>query len=258
MLRIMWNGVSGMAANQEKLDAISNNIANYETTGYKSQDVSFSDLLYGTLNKNGYSVSSGKSPIAGSGVKADEATRDNSEGTPTETDLNTDLCIDGEGYFRVTTQDGSKAYERAGNFKINSQGKLTDANGNFLDIDYSVDPNSVKFTDKNLVVASDGEVGIKGDNNQITRVGKINLYDAVGDDSMVSVGNNLYVPRSGAQIVAAPTNTDIMQGYLEGSNVDLATEMTDMIIAQRAYEMSSKSVKTADQMWSLVNGMNSK
>lgn len=259
MFRIMWNGTSGMYANQEKLDAISNDLANLETVGYKSEQVSFSNLMYETLKKDGYPVSSGKSPSTGTGVKADNWIRDNSEGTITQTNNNTDFAIDGEGYFRVTTQDGSKAYERNGQFSVNANGNLVDGNGNLLDIQYNdgVNPNSVKFTDSNIVVTEDGSVGIKDAQSNITGVGKINLYNAVGDNSMSSAGNNLFVPNQGVQMNQV-TGSKIKQGYIEGSNVDLATSMTDMIKAQRAYEISSKSVKTADEMWGMVNSLASK
>ncbi|PJI09886.1 MULTISPECIES: flagellar hook-basal body complex protein [Clostridium] len=256
MFRIMWNGISGMAAEQEKLDAISNNIANMSTTGYKSEDVGFSDLLYETLNRNGVPVTNNdKNRYVGSGVKADNWLRDKNQGPVNNTGVNTDFCINGKGYFRVTTYDGSEAYERNGNFQINADGKLTDGNGNMLDVDYSVDPNTVHLTNDNFTVSRDGILSVKDDaSGNYTSVGKINIYDAVGDDSMVSAGDNLFVPADGVQVFQR-NDSQIEQGCLEGSNVDLGTEITDMIVAQRALEMSSKSVQTADSMWGLVNNL---
>lgn len=255
MFRIMWNGTSGMAAEQEKLDAISNNLANMNTVGYKSQNISFSDLVYEDLNKkDNYPVSRGKAPINGTGVKADDPLRDNTEGTLTETDRKTDFAIVGDGYFRVTKPDGSKAYERNGQFSVDGDGRIVDTNGNILDIQYNGNSSSVNFSDDNVVLSENGEIGVKLSNNQVQDVGKVNLYNAVGDDAMNPVGNNLFVPQAGAQIYTV-TNPDIKQGWVEGSNVNVATELTDMIVAQRAYEFSSKSLTTADQMWQLVNNL---
>lgn len=254
MLRIMWNGASGMAAEQNELDAISNNLANMTTTGYKSETVGFSDLLYETLNRAGEPVTNNNNNrYVGAGVKSDNWIRDNQQGDLIASDLKTNFAIDGSGYFRVTRADGSKAYERAGDFVVNANGKLVDPNGNLLDIDYSVDPNTVKFTKDNISLSENGTLSVKT-NNGDEQVGKINIYDAIGNDSMASAGDNLFVPRPGVQIFQR-TDSKLEQGYLENSNVDVATEMTNMIITQRAYQLNSKSVQTGDSMWSLVNNM---
>lgn len=254
MFRIMWNGTSGMYAEQEKLDSISNNLANMNTVGYKAEQVSFDDLLYEDLSKNRNPVTNGKTQYTGTGVKANNWIRNNAQGTPTETGKSTDFAINGEGYFRVTKGDGSKAYERNGQFSIDNTGKLVDASGNVLDIQYNVDPNSVAFKDDNIVLAKNGEIGIRVSDSEIRDVGKVNLYTVVGDDAMASIGDNLFVPKTGAQ-VSTVGNPSINQGWVEGSNVDSITEITNMIVAQRAYEFSSKSLKTADEMWQLVNNL---
>lgn len=256
MFRVMWNGTSGMYAQQEKLNEISNNIANMNTVGYKSEKVSFSDLVYESLNDMQYPASSNKTSYTGTGVKANNWIRDNRQGPLSQTNLNTDFAISGRGYFQVTTANGTKAYERNGKFNIDGNGKLVDGNGNILDINYSVNPNSVKFTDRNIVLLENGQIGIKGSDNKVTNVGKVNLYDTIGDDSMLSAGNNLFVPKNGVQMnVVTDPETKIYQGRLEDSNVDLAVEMTDMIIAQRAFESSSKSIKMSDEMWQMVNNL---
>ncbi|AAK80097.1 flagellar basal-body rod protein FlgG [Clostridium acetobutylicum] len=254
MLRIMWNGVSGMAAEQEKLDSISNNLANSSTTGYKSETVGFSDLLYETLNRKGYPVTNDdNNRYTGSGVKANEWIRNNAQGSLTPSDSKTALAIDGSGYFKVTTPDGTEAYERAGSFTVNANGRIVDPNGNYLNIDYSVDPSTVKFTASNVAVAQDGTISIQN-GQTTTNVGKINIYDVTGNDSMISVGKSLFVPKAGAQMFVNNKSV-IYQNYLENSNVDLGTEMTDMIVAQRAYQINSKSLETGDNMWSIVNNM---
>lgn len=256
MFRLMWNGTSAMYAQQEKLNEISNNIANMNTVGYKSEQVSFSDLVYESLNDRENPTSTDKTSYTGTGVKANNWLRNNTQGPLSQTNINTDFAIAGRGYFEVTRANGTKAYERNGKFNIDGNGKLVDGNGNILDINYSVDPNSVKFTDSNVVLLENGQIGIKGSDNKVTNVGKVNLYDTIGDDSMLSAGNNLFVPKNGVQMsVVTDPETKILQGRLEDSNVDLATEMTDMIVAQRAFDSSSKSIKMADEMWQMVNNL---
>lgn len=264
MLRALWSSRSAMNAQQEKLDSISNNIANANTIGYKREDVSFQDLVYETLNRKG-TPTSGNNPdklINGTGVKATNWVRDNSQGNLRETDVKTDLAIDGDGFFRVTLQDGSKAYERSGSFNIDSKGSIVDKNGNRLDIDLTEEGTSMldsgaSFTSDNFTVKENGEVYAAVDNNGTKSdvlYGKINIYNPIGQNSLSSVGENLYVPNPGVTMNGV-TDANIMQGFVEESNVDVGKEMTDMIVAQRAFELSSKSLKTADDMWGLINSM---
>lgn len=262
MLRILWNSQSAMNAEQEKLDAISNNIANSTTDGYKSEDVGFEDLVYETLNRTGYpnNGNNPKEPINGTGVRATQWIRDTSEGTLQPTGVSTDLAIEGDGYFRVTLSDGTKAYERAGSFNIDTTGTIVDKNGNRLDINLSPEGTNLKnsgftLTKDNFKVGENGDVYVNNNNTSVL-YGKINLYMPIGQTAFRSIGDNLYQPIPGAQVIAS--NAKIKQGVLEGSNVNMATEMTDLIVAQRAFEISSKGVQTADEMWQLVNNMKSK
>ncbi|AYD40664.1 flagellar basal body rod protein FlgG [Clostridium fermenticellae] len=262
MLRILWNSQSAMNAEQDKLDAISNNIANSTTAGYKRETVGFEDLVYETLNRTGYpnNGNNPKEPINGTGVKSTEWIRDTSEGTIQATGISTDLAIEGDGYFRVTLSDGTKAYERAGSFNIDSTGTIVDKNGNKLDIVMTEEGSELKnsgtfLTPENFNVSPDGSIYLNEDNRSIL-YGKINLYVPVGQTAFRSIGDNLYKPVDGAQILTS--NAKIQQGALEGSNVDMSTEMTDLIVAQRAFEIASKGVQTADEMWQLVNNMKSR
>ncbi|PRR78713.1 Flagellar basal-body rod protein FlgG [Clostridium liquoris] len=256
MLRIMWNGRSAMMAQQEKLDCISNNLANVNTEGYKSEDVTFQDLMYESLQRRGYPVNEGKDKnlITGSGVKAGNWIRDNKQGNLTNTGINTDLAIDGPGYFRVVNSNGDFRYIRSGSFNVDNKGNLVDKNGNKLYMEYK--GRKPEFTQDNFIIKEDGTVSIKENNNGVTtirEVGKINIYNAIGQDAFISVGDNLYMPKNGVNPTA--TDSSIMQGYIEGSNVDIAKEMTDMIMAQRAFEFGSKAVKAADDMWGMVNNL---
>ena len=266
MLRLLENSRSAMMAEQEKLDSISNNMANVNTNGYKKLDVNFKDLVYESLDRKGYPVSKGEKGKAilqnGTGVRSSEWIRDNVQGQLTQTSLKTDLAIDGNGYFEVVKPDNSKAYTRAGNFLTDSSGTIVDQNGNRLSIidDKGNDINKVngpyKFDKNNFSVDSHGVVTIK--NGNISRpVGEIMVLDAVGDNSMISVGDNLFIPKPGTKIVKSRDYT-VMQGYLELSNVDIATEMTEMLVTQRAFQLSSTTLKTADEMWQMANNLRGK
>ena len=255
MLRILYNGRSAMMAQQEKLDSISNNLANVNTEGYKRVDVSFKDLVYETLKRDGYPTTGNNAePLNGTGVKASGWLRDDGQGSLQETGLNTDMAIDGEGYFRVTLADGSKAYTRSGSFTIDSSGTLVDKNGNRLDVEYSGE--KVSLDKGNFGIDKAGTITLN-ENGKLTKVGKINLYNFVGQDSMASVGESLYVPKAGAQGYTV-TDSNINQGYVEASNVDIAREMTDMIVTQRAFELGSRGLKTADEMWGIANNLRSR
>ncbi|MDT8716635.1 flagellar basal body rod protein FlgG [Clostridium sp. 19966] len=262
MLTIFWNSRSSMTANQEKMDAISNNIANSETDGYKRETVSFKDLVYDTFKKNGYAVTDnttrGQDPFTGTGVRAADWIRDNTQGPLQVTNQATDLAIDGPGYFRLTDTNGNKVYSRAGKFEIDGNGQLVDSKGNRLDIQYNagVDPKTVQFTKDNFTISSDGNITVKENGNYVN-VGKISLYQSQGSEAFASIGDNLYQPVNGAAVTTV-TGSDIRQNMLEGSNVDMGQEMTDMIVTQRAYELGSKGIKVADDMWNLANNLRGK
>lgn len=260
MLRALDASKSGMMAMQEKLDAISNNIANINTDGYKRVDVSFQDLVYQTLNKTGYPVtaSGADNSLAGVGVKATEWLRDNTQGNLINTGSPTDIAVDGQGYFSVKLQDGSTGYTRGGAFTIDGNGNIIDKSGHQLDISFT-DEGAVSFsaaggfTTNSLKVSQDGTVSID-QNGTVTKVGNINLYEAVGQNSMLPSGQNIYVPKQGTNMYKV-SDPNMLQGFTENSNVDIAKEMTEMIMTQRAFDMSSSAIKNSDEMWSLINNM---
>lgn len=256
MFRVLWNGRSSMMAQQEKLDAISNNIANSNTTGYKREEVSFQDLMDETLDRRGYPVNRGenKNFIAGTGVKAGQWIRDNSQGNLIPTETTTDLAIDGPGYFRVRGNQGDML-TRGGSFNLDSTGSLVDKNGNRLAIEYFGDNANISLTEDNFSIKQNGVITVK-QGNEYVDIGKINIYNTVGDNDLLSIGDNLYIPKEGVQ--PQTVNSNIMQGFLENSNVDMAKEMTDMIITQRAFSFGSRAVTTADEMWGMVNNMRGK
>ncbi|ERI91269.1 flagellar hook-basal body protein [Clostridiales bacterium oral taxon 876 str. F0540] len=264
-----------MSAQQDKLDSISNNIANANTTGYKRVDVNFKDLVYENLNRTGYPVTTSgqNTSYNGTGIRTGQWTRDNSQGNLTETGKSTDIAIDGQGYFQVTlpekNADGTykTAYTRGGNFSLDSEGSLVDSNGNRLVVAFNENTTEEdrRLSEKNFTIDDKGRI-FKSDGNNSKEIGKINIYNVISSDSMQSVGENLYtLVNNNVNGVDIPVerpfisqDANVMQGFSELSNVNIAKEMTDMIITQRAFELSSKSMKTADDMWGMTNNLRSK
>ncbi|GAA0746183.1 flagellar hook-basal body complex protein [Clostridium oceanicum] len=260
MLRSLWNSKTGLMAQQQKLDCISNNLANVNTVGYKRSDVNFQDLVYETLKRQGYPTSNTDPIQTGTGVKTSGWTKDRTGGSLLNTGNSTDLAIDGKGYFRVTLPNGDKAFTRAGDFIVDGAGDLVDKSGNKLDINLTNQGRQLLaqnggFNQDNFVVSKDGTISLKFKGEGRTMpVGNIDIYNAVGDNAFISSGNNLYTlnPNANSYI---ENDFSIEQGFLENSNVDVGKEMTDMILTQRAFQLSSKGITTADEMWSMVNNM---
>lgn len=254
MLKTLWTSKSGMNAAQEKLDAISNNIANVNTTGYKKIDVDFKDLLSESLNSAGTPINNTDS-VVGSGVRAGEWYRDASQGSLMQTYKATDMAIDGNGYFRVILSDGQSVYTRNGSFLVDSAGQLVDSNGNKLDLDYldGYSENNVKFTSSNFVMDNSGNVYIK-EKDSLTKVAQIPVYQSIGDNALSSIGNSYFQPNEGAQMYRT-LDASFYQGFLETSNVDIAEEFSEMILTQRAFQLSSKGITVADEMWGMVNSL---
>ncbi|ADL51483.1 flagellar basal-body rod protein FlgG [Clostridium cellulovorans] len=252
MLSLFWNSKSSMNAQQNKLDTISNNIANVNTTGYRALQSNFSDLVYDSYNRLG-TPNSGKDTelLIGTGTRLASTIRNDVQGSLLETKVSTEFALDGPGFFKITTADGTEAYTRNGSFKIDSNGDLCDDKGNYLSIEFNGQP--VKFNPNNFAVNPDGTITVK-EGEAARTVGRIPIFNAIGNDSFSSIADSLYVPKDGVQVYRE-NNTDILQGYLENSNVDMSKEMTDMIVTQRAFELSSKVLSTGDQMWGIVNNI---
>jgi flagellar basal-body rod protein FlgG len=248
-----------MMANQEKLDVISNNLANANTDGYKRVSVSFQDLMSETLNRTGLPISENgersQDPFTGTGVKTSGWVRDNKQGVLQETSKSTDFAIDGEGFFQVTKADGSIVYTRAGRFDVDANNRLVDSNGNRVKIipKQGIEEASLNFRKDNFTISQTGEVLLKGEQGYSV-VGNLPIYTATGSDAFRSDGENYYVANPGATIVET-NQASVYQGYIEGSNVDMVTEMTEMIVTQRAFELGSRGLKAADEMWNMANNI---
>ncbi|WP_291636421.1 flagellar hook-basal body complex protein [Clostridium sp.] len=263
MLRLLWNSQSSMIAQQERLDIISNNLANVNTNGYKKINANFKDLVYESLDRKGYPVSAdvnGKTILQnGTGVRLGEWTRDNMQGELISTDAPTDLAIDGTGYFEVVLSDSSKAYTRSGNFTTDANGTIVDQKGNRLSIIDGQGNNINKvggpfeFDKNNFNIDSKGIVTIKGSNGD-SPLGKVKISNVIGDNSLIAAGDGLFITKPGSTVKDS-TDYSVMQGFLELSNVDIATEMSEMLMTQRAFQLSSATLKTADEMWQMANNL---
>jgi flagellar basal-body rod protein FlgG len=254
MLRAFNSSATGMAAQQMVLDNTANNLANLNTTGFKSSAVEFQDLLYSTLRQPGsISTQSLQVPTGiqvGNGVKVSGTTRLFTTGTLQQTGNPLDMAVQGDGFFQITNPNGGFSYTRDGTFRLNATNQLVTADG------YLVSPNLTFPADaQSISVGSDGTVSVTTASSPTTSttVGKLTLTHFPNPAGLSANGQNLYTetPASGtAQTVTPGQNgTGLIQGgFLEQSNVNVVGEMVNLIQAQRAYEFNTKAVQTADQM----------
>jgi flagellar basal-body rod protein FlgG len=248
---------SGMAAQKMFIDVIANNLANVNTTGYKKTKMEFQDLLYEKVTVAHMSENGQTKPVTieiGNGTRPVATYRSFSQGEIVSTGNPLDLAITGDGFFQIRMPDGSFAYTRDGSFKISADGTIVTADGYILEPELTIPEDA-----EQLYVSEDGRVDVKlvGETEPIT-IGQIELVKFINPAGLEAVGHNLYreTSASGVPYEARPGEEglgSIRQGYLENSNVDVVQEMVDMISAQRAYEINSKSIKTADDMYQVVN-----
>jgi len=257
MVRSLWTGASGMIGQQSNTDVIANNLANVNTHGYKKQRADFEDLIYQTVRVAGTPATEDTVvPVGvqmGHGVKLADTQRVFTQGSPQQTDVATDMAIMGEGFFKIQVYDGSIAYTRNGNFKVDDTGQMVDSNGNRLIPDI-VMPEL--FLPDSIVVTKDGRVSVKvpqdGDVVEVD-VGKIELYRFPNPVGLTAAGENLFkVSNASGDAIPAIPGYDgmgfIMHKFLEMSNVQIVQEMVNLIVAQRAYEFNSRTVQTTDNM----------
>lgn len=242
-----------MAAQETQLEGVSNNIANVNTSGYKRQRVEFQDLLYQTVRAAGTrTTETTRSPTGiqlGSGVRVAAVSRNFTQGGMLVTNNPLDVAIEGNGFLVVQMPDGSPAYTRAGALQLDAQGQLVTAEGYMLDPPISIPPDTLSTT-----IGSEGTVSamISGQPAPV-EVGQLTIATFVNPAGLHATGKNLYTvtASSGEAQVGSPGvdgRGTLLQGALERANVDIAEEMIGMITAQRAYEVNSKVVTTADEM----------
>ncbi|MDY1009947.1 flagellar basal-body rod protein FlgG [Sphingomonas aerolata] len=254
-MRTLSIASTGMLAQQTNVDVISNNIANMNTTGFKRQRAAFQDLLYQQETRPGSAAGGdgqAKVPTGiqiGAGVKTGGVYRITEQGAPNQTGNRYDIAIQGRGYFQVTLPSGQIGFTRDGSFQLSEQGELVTADGFRVEPAIVIPPEAV-----DVAISKTGEVQVKLANDPaLQTVGQIQLATFVNEAGLEAQGGNLFLETasSGQPTVAAPGQPgfgDTLQGFVEASNVNPVSEITALITAQRAYEMNSRVVKTADEM----------
>jgi flagellar basal-body rod protein FlgG len=258
-MQALRTAATGMAAQQLNVEVISNNIANMNTVAFKRQRAEFQDLLYQTLEAAGAQSSDQGNIVPtgvqiGAGVKAGSVYRIDTQGTMTRTDNTYDLAINGRGFFQVQLPNNSIAFTRAGNFAVNEQGQLVTQDGYLVQPTIAVPQDSLQVT-----VSRSGQVQALQAGDQAPQVvGQLELVNFLNEGGLSAQGANLYLETaaSGPPTTGTPGSIgfgQVLQNYTEASNVDAVSEITALIVAQRAYEMNSKVISTADNMLQVAN-----
>lgn len=269
MVRSLYSAASGMIAQQTNVDVISNNLANVNSTGYKAESASFKSLLYQDLQAKTTSANGEQKPVSaqvGLGSRVSAVTSHYTQGSANATDSTTDFMINGDGFFAVQDLDGSTIYTRNGNFlfAVAQDGfMLSTAEGYpVLSSDGSPIVLSTEYNSAKITVDGDGNLCYPDESNNPAPMGiKIALFQFTNPSGLDKIGSS-YLKESEASGV--PLNEDyddvgtkskLKQGYLEASNVNVATEMVNLITAQRAYELCSKAITTSDTMMEQANNL---
>jgi flagellar basal-body rod protein FlgG len=253
MIRSLWIAKTGMEGQQTKLDAISNNLANVGTNGFKRAGVQFEDLMYQNLRAAG-SATTEQTTLptglqVGLGVRAASATRNFQQGALQQTGNAFDLAIKGQGLFQISLPDGTTGYTRDGAFQVDANGQLVTNAGYAVQPGITVPANAVSVS-----VAADGTVSATLPGQTAPQgLGQLQLASFVNPAGLESRGGNLFAETasSGAPQTGAPTANGLgalQSGFVEGSNVNVVEELVSMIATQRAYELNSKAIQTSDQM----------
>ena len=254
----LYIAATGMQTQQLNVDTIANNLANVNTPGFKKSRVSFQDLIY---RETGRTLSGDDALLApgqmhGTGVGVASMLKLFTSGELKRTDVPLDLAIQGEGFFEVTLPDGSQAYSRGGSLQVDRDGFLATTDGNPLKPGIHIGTEA-----KEISIQSDGRVLVRsGDRKELSEVGRIELAQFADTSGLSALGNNLYRPteKSGDAIYGRPGEDgmgDIAQGFVEASNVKLLDEMVNLMVAQRAYEMSVKVIQASDEMLGMSNNL---
>jgi flagellar basal-body rod protein FlgG len=260
-MRALNTAATGMMAQELNVEVIANNIANMRTTGYKRQRAEFQDMLYEHVRRIGVQTSTQGNilPVGvdiGSGVKTVGTPRIITQGTLTQTGGTLDVAVQGDGYFKIQLPDGTYAYTRDGSFQMDAQGRIVTAQGNVVQPGITIPPNS-----SSLTINSQGQVSVIPQGSTTpTILGQFTVTSFLNEAGLLPVGDNLFTetPASGAPqdgLAGANGLGSLQQGNLENSNVEPVTEISDLISAQRAYEMNSKVISAADQMLQTTSGL---
>jgi len=259
MIRAMGTAASGMKAQQMNIDTIANNLANVNTTGYKKSHPEFQDLLYEKVMPGGQIDAEGRANPSrvevGHGVKLVATNKNFSQGTVVSTNNPLDLMIEGDGFFQVSLPDGSIKYTRDGSFKLDAERSIVTSAGYRLEPEVTVPEDATE-----LSISRDGiiSVMIYGDDANVQEIGQMELARFPNAAGLAARGGNIFAesPASGTPILGNPGLDGVGEttsGFLEMSNVETVDELVNMISAQRAYELNSKTITMADEMLQTVN-----
>lgn len=257
MMKALWIGKTGLEAQDVALSTISNNMANASTTGFKEERAVFEDLMYQIQRQpGGQSSQNTQLPSGlqlGTGTRIVGTQKMFTQGDIETTDQTLDVAINGRGMFQITLPSGELAYTRDGTFQIDSEGNLVNSNG------YLLEPNIVVPDQASTItIGTDGTVtAVSEGDTEGQEIGTITTVDFINYAGLQAMGNNLFLETdaSGAPVEGTPSLDgfgSLVQGALESSNISIVEEMVDMIATQRAYEMNSKVISTADQMLSFI------
>jgi flagellar basal-body rod protein FlgG len=257
MSQALWISKTGLDAQQTKMSNISNNLANAGTTGYKRSRAIFADLLYQNVRQVGAQSSQDtqlpSGLMMGTGVRTVATEKLFTQGNLQQTDNQLDMAIQGRGFFPILLPDGTEAYTRDGTFQMNDQGQMVTSSGFALQPAITIPENALSVT-----IGGDGTVSVRLPGaSAISQIGNVQLSDFVNPAGLQPVGDNLFVESSAS---GSPQSGNpglnglgvVSQGYVESSNVNVVEELVNMIETQRAYEMNSKAISTADQMLQYV------
>jgi flagellar basal-body rod protein FlgG len=253
-MRALDTAATGMAAMDLQVQVIAGNLANMTTTGFKSQRAEFQDLIYEHVQRIGAQASDNGNilPVGidlGSGVKTVGTPRLMTQGTLSQTGNTLDIAIQGSGWFQILMPDGTFSYTRDGSFQMDNQGRIVTAEGNIVQPTITIPPNSTGVT-----INQQGQVSVTLPGSTTSSIlGQITLTTFINDAGLQATGNNLFIatPASGTPQDGVPGVNGagtLLQGSLEQSNVSAVTEISNLIAAQRAYEMNSKVITAADEM----------
>jgi flagellar basal-body rod protein FlgG len=243
MVAGLYSAAAGMEAQQARLDAVANDIANVSTTGYKSLRVGFRDLLYQEAGRG-----AGPGVLTGGGAAAGLIGRSGAQGALLATERPLDVALSGPGFIRVRDADGRVALTRDGSLAVGADGRLRTSSGQLLEppvrLPRGVDPSELR-------IGPDGTVSADG-----RRLGRISVVTVRNPDGLAAAGDSLFLPsEASGPVRAAGGATRLEQGVLESSNVDLAEAMVEMTSAQRGYALASRAIQTQDEVLAVANGV---
>ena len=260
-MRSLDIAATGMLAQQRNVEVVSNNLANMNTTAYQRRRSEFHDLIYQDIRRVGTTSSDAGTIVptgvqVGLGVKLAAVYRIHEQGNLTATDNTFDMAIQGKGFFQITRPDGTTAYTRDGTFQLDANGQIVTHDGFTLQPGITIPNNAIDVT-----INGSGQVQVKIEGQvAVSTAGQLQIATFANEPGLQAEGDNLYseTPASGTPVTGNPAATgfgSLLQGFLETSNVNAVEEISNLISAQRAYEMNSKVIQTSDEMMGTLSAM---